>query len=392
MSGRETHVQFLPCDEEALLANAERSSADRGLGEVTIVDADLHLHGLPDSGEVRRHIRHANLQRMFTNWGGEIPRPRGDTWVGGRIKYPPMEERFDRQADVHPTAVRMVASMDRLAIDYAVVSHPPLLYLAQHPMVEVETELSWAFAKWLVEEVLPGCERLRTMPYLPITDPQFSVQMIDEFADHPSVAGFTITALNYLPLHRNEYMKVFAALDERGLPLAVHTTHNWLERPFNLMPRFLGAHAVGTPFYGMVHLFNAIIAGLPERFPRIRWIWREAGQSWLTFAASRLDNEYKQRTSEAPLLTRQPSDYIREMFFATQPLECEFPSPQARTLFDYVNGGQSFIYSSGYPGPDFDTPAAIWDLEYLTEDEKRAVLAGNALRLFDFKVRDRAVA
>jgi predicted TIM-barrel fold metal-dependent hydrolase len=230
------------------------------------------------------------------------------------------------------------------------------------------------------------------MLYLPITDPQFSVRMIDEFAGHPSVAGFAITALNYLPLHRNEYMKVFAALNERGLPLAVHATHNWLERPFNIMPRFLAAHAVGTPFYGMVHLFNAIIAGLPERFPRIRWIWREAGQSWLTFTASRLDNEYKQRTSEAPLLTRLPSEYIRDMFFATQPLEREFPSKEARTLFDYVNGSRSFVYSSGYPGHDFDTPAAVWDLDYLTEDEKRAVLAGNALRLFDFKVRDRAGA
>jgi predicted TIM-barrel fold metal-dependent hydrolase len=374
--------------EQPLLANASREVAGRGLHEMTIVDVDLHLHGLPSSSEVKRYIRHANLQRLFTRWDAEIPRPRGDLWVGGRIRHPAAAlgaPRGDRaRGDLHPTAEAMLASMDQLGVDYALVFHTPLLYLAQHPEVEVETELAAAFARWLVEDVLPGCDRLRTLLYLPITDPKASVKLIEEFAGRPGVAGFLVTALNYLPLHRNDYMRVFAALDERALPLGVHCTHNWLERPFNLLQRFIGAHALGTPFYGMVHLFNAVIAGLPERFPRIRWVWMEAGQAWITFSASRLDNEYRQRTSEAPLLTRMPSDYIRDMYFTTQPVEEEFPEREARTLFDYVNGASSFLYSSGYPGPDFDLPTKVSELPYLSLEEKRAVLGGNAARLFGF--------
>ncbi len=363
------------------LANAAREIDRSGLRGVPVVDVDLHLHGLGDPGEVRRYIRHANLRRLFTTWESLIPPARGDPRVAGRVQLPPPAEPGASGGDRHPTAARLLRTMDELGADLAVVFHAPLLFLAQHPEVEVETELAWAFARWLVEDVLPGNDRLRTFLYLPITDPEASLELIGAFADRPGVAGFLITALNYLPLHRNLYLKVFAALDERALPLAVHTVPNWEERPFAFMERFVGPHALGTPFYGMVHLFNLVTAGIPERFPGIRWIWIEAGQSWITFAASRLDNEYRQRPSEAPLLTRLPSEYIRRMHFATHPLETELPEREARVLFEYVGGARNWLYSSGYPSPDFDLPTRVWELPYLSEEEKRAILGGNAIRL-----------
>lgn len=374
--------------DRPLLENAAREAERRGIREIPIVDADLHLHGPSDPEEVGRYIRHANLRRIFTRWDALMPLPRHDRRVADRVKFPPAKAD-PGHGGMHPTARALLGSMDRLATDYAIVFHTPLLYLAQHPEVEVETELAEAFARWLVTDVLPESDRLRTLLYLPLTDPRASVRFIEAFADRPGVSGFLITALNYLPLHRNEYMKVFAALDERKQVLAVHSTHNWQEQPFSMMQRFVGAHALGTPFYGMVHLFNAVVSGIPERFPSIRWVWMEGGQSWAVFSASRLDNEYRQRSSEAPLLTRLPSEYIREMYFTTQPFEDEFPAAEARAFFDYLHGAETFLYSSGYPGHDFDTPARISDIAYLTEEEKRAVLGGNALKLFDLPLPDR---
>ena len=43
--------------------------------------------------------------------------------------------------------------------------------------------------------------------------------------------------------------------------------------------------------------------------------------AWVPFIMQRLDNEYMMRSSEAPLLKRKPSDYMREKYFTTQPLE-----------------------------------------------------------------------
>jgi uncharacterized protein len=387
----ERALELVPDRRLPPLRNARREAERRHLERLTVVDADLHLPAGPDPDEVGRHLRHANLRRLlalgasgigFRSWDTLVPAPREDPRVAGRVRLPAQALPTAGPDGRHPMAAALLDCLDSLGADYGIVSHAPLLYLAQHPDVEVETELARAFAGWFLEDVLPGSDRLRTLLYLPITDPQASVRMIEELAGRPGVAGFLITAVSELPLHRNEYMKVFAALDERAQPLAVHAAANWQERPFNLLERFVGAHALGTPFYGLVHLFNAVVAGLPERFPRIRWVWMEAGQSWATFAASRLDNEYRQRQSEAPLLTRLPSAYIREMHFTTQPFEDEFPAREARAFLDSLGGARRLLYSSGYPGPDFDTPARIFDLPYLTGEEKRAILGENALELF----------
>jgi predicted TIM-barrel fold metal-dependent hydrolase len=41
------------------------------------------------------------------------------------------------------------------------------------------------------------------------------------------------------------------------------------------------------------------------------------------------------------------------------------------------------MYSSDYPHWDFDLPSRIYDLPFLDEEEKRAILGGNACRLFE---------
>ncbi|MGW3472195.1 hypothetical protein ACWDKQ_27850 [Saccharopolyspora sp. NPDC000995] len=46
-----------------------------------------------------------------------------------------------------------------------------------------------------------------------------SLETIREFGDHPDVIGFLVTYQRYAGVHRNEYMKLYAGLEERGLPL-----------------------------------------------------------------------------------------------------------------------------------------------------------------------------
>ena len=88
-----------------------------------------------------------------------------------------------------------------------------------------------------------------------------------------------------------------------------------------MMNRFISVHALGFVFYNMVHMTNWIINGLPERFPKLKVIWIESGLAWLPFMIQRLDNEYMMRSSEAPALKKLPGDYIRDMYFTSQPME-----------------------------------------------------------------------
>lgn len=386
--------------QDHYLVNAEREARRRGLFDLPIVDCDSHCYETACLPEIVAYVESPNVRRSFMFNSPLVVEPGlisgnlGDRTAGGRIRaggavageagvYP-----LDAHGGaMHPVAATTLRSMDALGIDYSIVFPTPMLNLGQNPDLAVRDELTWAFNRWLVEDVIPSDRRLLAMPLLPIHDPEQSLRNIEAFTGRPGVVGFMITCLHNEPIHRNPYMRVFDALNERGLPVAFHSAPNWREKPFAVLDSFLGVHALGFPFYAMVHLTNVVLSGMPERFPDIRWIFMEAGQAWVPFTIARLDNEYKQRSSEAPLLTRLPSEYIREFFFTTQPFESHERASDTRAMFEMMNGGQTLLYASDYPHQDFDTPAAIWDQPGFSEGERRAILGGNALALFGLPAR-----
>jgi predicted TIM-barrel fold metal-dependent hydrolase len=96
----------------------------------------------------------------------------------------------------------------------------------------------------------------------------------------------------------------------------------------------------------------------------------------------RFDNEYMMRSSEAPALKKMPSDYMRDMFFSSQPMEMT-DMGALETTFRMIKADTQLLYSSDYPHWDFDLPSTIYDLPFLSEDAKRNILGGNAMRLFN---------
>ncbi|MBV1902696.1 MAG: amidohydrolase, partial [Marinosulfonomonas sp.] len=122
--------------------------------------------------------------------------------------------------------------------------------------------------------------------------------------------------------------------------------------------------------------------GMPERFPKLKTIWIESGLAWIPFLMQRLDNEYMMRTSEAPLLKRKPSDYMREMFYTSQPMEMVNNAEALELTFKMINAEDQLLYSSDYPHWDMDLPSTIYDLPFLSETAKRKILGENALRVF----------
>jgi predicted TIM-barrel fold metal-dependent hydrolase len=91
------------------------------------------------------------------------------------------------------------------------------------------------------------------------------------------------------------------------------------------------------------------------------------------------------RSSEAPLLKRLPSDYIREMYFTSQPLETSNMKLTEAT-FDAIRAETQLLFSSDWPHWDFNPPRAIGTLPFLDEAQKRNILGLNAARLFNLTV------
>lgn len=161
-----------------------------------------------------------------------------------------------------------------------------------------------------------------------------------------------------------------------------NAAYNWQERSMEQLNKFLSVHALGFPFYNMIHLTNWVINGILERFPNLRVVWIESGLAWIPFLMQRLDDEYMMRSSEAPSLTKRPSEYMREFYYTSQPMEFTGNTNALRVTFEMMDAENQLMYSSDYPHWDFDLPSKIDDLPFLSEETKRKILGGNALELF----------
>jgi len=51
---------------------------------------------------------------------------------------------------------------------------------------------------------------------------------------------------------------------------------------------------------------------------------------------------------------------------------------------EMIHGASQLLYASDYPHQDLDLPSTIWDPP-IPVDAKRAILGGNALRLFGIR-------
>ncbi|MQA01481.1 MAG: amidohydrolase family protein [Streptosporangiales bacterium] len=375
------------------LSHARQQAEERNYGDLLIVDADAHHYETESWPDIVKYIEDPVLRYRAQHGGAGgaqygspnalLIDPALDQSHSGRIvRY--QRRRHERgTSQDRPRDVDLIRrEMESIGIDYQVVFPTPMLDLGMHPDSRMENALSWAYTRWLTEEVLPHEPRIRTMIYLPFNDPKASLRAVETFGDRPGVAGFMVTAARYRAVHDNAYSSVYRAIEESGLPLGFHAAIFNRDRLLEGMNRFLSAHAIGFVLHNLIHLTNIVINGIPERFPRLKIIWIESGLAWLPFIMQRLDNEYMMRTSEAPLLKKLPSEYIRDSFyFTTQPMEMH-DLRALEVTFDMINAETQLLFASDYPHWDFNLPSTIYDLPFLSEKAKHRILGQNAAELF----------
>jgi uncharacterized protein len=389
--GRRVAIEELNTSQ--LLAHARKQAQQRGLDDVLIVDVDSHhyenecfdefLPFMPN--DVMRHLVLAGRTK-----GRQALTPSQVSFqdMGGRITRYPMRASEKTGAGKLRDVELGRRWMDAMSVDYACLFPTLLLAVGLHPSTEMEVELCWAYNRWLTEKVLPEAQgRFYSMLSLPLSDPDEALRTVETFGDRKHVTGFMITSVRALPVHHNVYMKTYRALEERGLALAFHSAINMGEPVFKSLNRFASVHGLGFPFYNILHATNWVTNGLGERFPKLPVIWIEGGLAWVPFLMQRLDHEFMLRSSEYPLLKKKPSDYMRDMYYASQPMEAEHLRALQCTC-EMINAETQLLYASDYPHWDFDLPCRIWDLPFLSDKAKHNILGGTAARLFKLPPRN----
>jgi hypothetical protein len=116
-------------------------------------------------------------------------------------------------------------------------------------------------------------------------------------------------------------------------------------------------------------------------------LWIESGLTWAYCLMQRLDHSYMMRTSDCPSLKRKPSEYMRDMYYSSQPMEVPEDLSILEATFKMIKADTQLLWSSDYPHWDFDLPGVIYDLPFLNETAKRNILGGNAARVFNLDTK-----
>jgi predicted TIM-barrel fold metal-dependent hydrolase len=371
-----------------VLSRLSEQGSERRFDDVFIVDADFHHLENQAWEEILGYVED-DLVRHFLRWGG-----RGEWWVPGATitggvqevagRIQPFHSFVDGSPELsgsHRDIARVREAMEAMKADYITVFPTQLLDMGWNPHTDLEPHIARAWARWMTEQVLAEDPRIITLLYLPFGHPEACVELIEEFGDRPGVVGGMVTSVRYDPNFKKQYMPLYAALEERDLVLGFHGSLALGDRGFHQFNRFLSVHSISFPLYHMIQATNWVVNGLPERFPKLKLLFIEGGLAWVPFLMQRLDHEYLMRPSEAPLLTRLPSEYMRDFFYSTQPLEATDLKLLAATVEKI--GTSQLLWSSDWPHWDWDPPSKLWDLPFLDEEQKRAVLGENARGAFN---------
>jgi predicted TIM-barrel fold metal-dependent hydrolase len=283
-------------------------------------------------------------------------------------------------------ATERVKVLDSEGIDLAVI-YPGLgLKLGGIRDPELAVWSCRAYNDWLAAWTSAAPTRLRGVGALPMQDPAAAAEEAHRIRELGLVGGFARpNAYLDRPFHHPVYTPVWEALEETGLPLALHPAG---------LPDMPGAsrallqqmapgthHALILLFDQQMTLSNLTYGGVLERHPALRVIVLECGGGWIAHWMDRL-NEFEESYGWATAsLSLTPEEYFqRQCWISFDPGE-RTPAALAPLV-----GADRFIWASDFPHSDAKYPGVVDELREHNRDLAPADRAGlfgrNALAMY----------
>ncbi|MCI0548873.1 MAG: amidohydrolase [Candidatus Rokubacteria bacterium] len=284
--------------------------------------------------------------------------------------------------DLAGDADAWLRALDKGGVETTVLYPTMGLFLSFLKDREWAVALCRAYNRFLHEEFVRVSPRLRAVALLPVQDPAAAAVELERAVRELGLSGAMLAADGSHLLGDARFDGVYAAAERLGVMLGVHASGSSLGGAgVDLFPRFIQAHTCSHAFGQMRQLTSMIFEGVPERFPRLRLAFLEAGCGWAPYWMERMDDEYAKRSPEAPALKKKPSEYCRSgrIYFSCE--ADEWLLPQALKLV----GENQVVYASDFPHWDNSYPGSIDEIRErgdLTDAQKQKVLADNARRLY----------
>jgi aminocarboxymuconate-semialdehyde decarboxylase len=230
-----------------------------------------------------------------------------------------------------------------------------------------------AFAK-IVKERGP---RFSTLATLPLNDPAASVVELRRAMTELGFAGAMVFSnVNGVALADKRYDPLWAEANKLGAIIHIHPTDPLgveAMTDYWLMP------LVGFLMDTTLAAAKLVFAGVPEKYPNIKWVLSHLGGA-IPYLAERLDRGWEAFPDCRVNISKKPSEYLRHFYYDT----VNFDPMAVRLAVDFA-GASQVLAGSDYPHQIGSIPKMKESLTALrvSDAERKAIFGENAKRLYN---------
>ncbi len=268
-------------------------------------------------------------------------------------------------------------AMDEMGIDLEVLSINPFWYAAERDRAARIVELN---NQHLAELVAAHPDRFGAFAALTMQFPDLAVKQLEDAVRKQGLKGAAIGgSVLGDSFSEPKYRPILAKAEELGAVLFIHP-----QSTPELAKRFAGngwlSNLIGNPLDTTIALQHLIFEGTLDRFPGLKVLAAHGG-GYLGSYAPRNDHACfvsPQNCNPGVALKKQPTEYLNQLYFDS----LVFTPEALRHLAAQVGAGQIVL------GTDFPIPWELHPVDHvmntttLGDEEKAAILGGNAARLF----------
>ena len=229
-----------------------------------------------------------------------------------------------------------------------------------------------AYAK-IVNERGP---RFSTLATLPLNDPAASVAELRRAMTELKFAGAMVFSnVNGVALADKRYEPLWAEANRLNAVIHIHPTDPVgveAMTDFWLMP------LVGFLFDTTLAAAKLVFAGVPERYPNIKWVLSHLGGA-IPYLGERLDRGWEAFPDCRVNIDKKPTEYLRRFYYDT----VNFDPMAVRLAVDFAGAGQ-VLAGSDYPHQIGSIPKMKESLGALkvSDKERKQIFGENARALY----------
>ena len=221
--------------------------------------------------------------------------------------------------------------------------------------------------------------RFSALATLPLNDPHASAKELERAMKKLGLPGAMLFSnVNGVPLADRRFWPLYEVANDMGAVFFIHPNH-----PISVeaMTEFWLMPLVGFLMDTTLAAAHLVFAGVPERFPRIRWVLGHLGGA-IPYLAERLDRGFRAFRECREHITRPPSEYLKAFYFDTVNF-----NPDAQKMAIAFAGADHILAGSDYPHQIGSIPLMLESIRSLEIDDtaKAGILGGNAATLLGIR-------